>query len=1045
MSNPIGLDKLFDFNDTSKLESTIVLIERLNSVYDMLVSQSAKNSQHFSDNLNEILQSAKKLEDQIQDLDATEKAHQETIIKSAAEADKLLKRNELYTKAVKEEDQQIALLIEQQKKLVSAKEKLENANKAEAGSLNDLKDQLKQATTAYMNMGDATDEAIKQDALNKVKALSKAVNDGEQAYKDARKAVDYAAGSYYELNQRVVEAKKRLKEMEGGIGSTSQEFKDLQKFVKTGSDQLKEFDKSIGDNQRNVGNYKEAFEGLDGVLGGAIGRVKTLGTELLKLAANPVVLTLGVIAGLLAAATSAVKTFFETTGEGEDILAEQKGVWDAFFITLRKGWSGVGKSITEAIGPDTMQGFLSAFLMQYAPGLSATFNVTAKAARSLALEIDKLEDLIVVRTISRAETELEVNKRLEASKNKLLFTDQERLDFLKGAVSLQEELSKTEIDTEKQKLDTMQKTLLLNRDNVKFLRNKIEFTQEGLAQLKQEVVDSGLLGTEKQELADQVSKIIGLEAQYFQQQKRNTSQIVALTQEIEKAKRDRINREIDATNTLNKFLLDAEIKRNDEISKDEDASLIERLDAVNNAADARIKSLEIEKQNELNVVQRAAEDRIRAEGKEVTAALLAEDKALEKQRELIAAKYVQLTKDTNQAALDAVENNVFKQLKKDSEELNADTSTIYNEQLRALEQSFQAGNVTVSRLLAQRQNIQANAQRQAIIDQISYLEEQKKLLEQYGHDTSDIDQKISAARLQLARGTSDKTIEQMQRINDAVVSLAAQAFQTASSLINASAQKNIDSLNLRLAAEEEAKNRSIAIVGDDAQAKAFIEEQSAERSKAIQAEINKEKRKAAIYDKAVAITQATVQTALGVARAIGSGVPPLNFILAALTGAAGALQIAAIAAQPIPAFAQGTPFSPEGWALVGEAGREIVRDPSGKQEVVNGPQVRYLAEGSQVIPNRPTEALLRDAALYGDGYLVGQVVGSYNGNASALNAVRTGMETDRIVHALGRTGQQMANAIASQPRDYYDEKGYRRYEGNVGARVLRLDNRYKLQ
>ena len=54
--------------------------------------------------------------------------------------------------------------------------------------------------------------------------------------------------------------------------------------------------------------------------------------------------------------------------------------------------------------------------------------------------------------------------------------------------------------------------------------------------------------------------------------------------------------------------------------------------------------------------------------------------------------------------------------------------------------------------------------------------------------------------------------------------------------------------------------------------------------------------------KALAIIQATINTALGVTSAIGSSGPPANFILAAITAAAGAVQIGLIASQT---FAKG--------------------------------------------------------------------------------------------------------------------------------------------
>lgn len=87
-------------------------------------------------------------------------------------------------------------------------------------------------------------------------------------------------------------------------------------------------------------------------------------------------------------------------------------------------------------------------------------------------------------------------------------------------------------------------------------------------------------------------------------------------------------------------------------------------------------------------------------------------------------------------------------------------------------------------------------------------------------------------------------------------------------------------------------------------------------------------RKAAEQGKAVAIMQAIVNVAEGVTKALASGIPPWNFILAGITAAAGAIQIALIRAQPIPLAAGGIfkkpVFSSGADYMAGEAGPEAV-------------------------------------------------------------------------------------------------------------------------
>jgi hypothetical protein len=67
--------------------------------------------------------------------------------------------------------------------------------------------------------------------------------------------------------------------------------------------------------------------------------------------------------------------------------------------------------------------------------------------------------------------------------------------------------------------------------------------------------------------------------------------------------------------------------------------------------------------------------------------------------------------------------------------------------------------------------------------------------------------------------------------------------------------------------------------------------------------LTKNERKAArnraIIQKAAAITEATINTLVGVTKALASSAPPINFVLAALVGAAGAVNIGLIAAKPL--------------------------------------------------------------------------------------------------------------------------------------------------
>jgi len=85
-------------------------------------------------------------------------------------------------------------------------------------------------------------------------------------------------------------------------------------------------------------------------------------------------------------------------------------------------------------------------------------------------------------------------------------------------------------------------------------------------------------------------------------------------------------------------------------------------------------------------------------------------------------------------------------------------------------------------------------------------------------------------------------------------------------------------------------------------------------------------RKQAMMSKATSLVGAVVNTAEAVTKALASSFPPMNFINAAIVGAMGAAQIALIATQPLPAFAEGGVaglHGPEA-IIVGEKGPERI-------------------------------------------------------------------------------------------------------------------------
>lgn len=143
--------------------------------------------------------------------------------------------------------------------------------------------------------------------------------------------------------------------------------------------------------------------------------------------------------------------------------------------------------------------------------------------------------------------------------------------------------------------------------------------------------------------------------------------------------------------------------------------------------------------------------------------------------------------------------------------------------------------------------------------------------------------------------------DRAKSVEDAIVSSVQSTFDNVQKIMKIAADAENkafeDSLNQRQA--------RIDALNDDLQTatgaqRVFLEKQIAQEKaaqKTLKEQADKARKEQGEAQKAVAITQAIVNTALAVTQALGSAPPPASFILAGAAGAAGAIEIATIAAQ----------------------------------------------------------------------------------------------------------------------------------------------------
>ena len=238
------------------------------------------------------------------------------------------------------------------------------------------------------------------------------------------------------------------------------------------------------------------------------------------------------------------------------------------------------------------------------------------------------------------------------------------------------------------------------------------------------------------------------------------------------------------------------------------------------------------------------------------------------------------------------------------------------------------------------------------------------------------------AVLEYQKYITDQRIRENERVGDEEEKeaelkkqLLQEVFNLASALSDAQLEKELARLDKLSEENEQWKEDEIArierlaeqgVISEehaDADIQA-IEDQAAVREEEIEKKRIEAERKNAIFEKAQAVAQAAINTALAITAALTS--PFTSAAMIPLIAATGAAQIATILATPLPEYAKGTQDHPGGLAMVGDGGRaEMVVFPDGSvwrtpatDTLVNLPEhTKVLPDYDAVIAQHPFRQL----------------------------------------------------------------------------------------
>lgn len=271
----------------------------------------------------------------------------------------------------------------------------------------------------------------------------------------------------------------------------------------------------------------------------------------------------------------------------------------------------------------------------------------------------------------------------------------------------------------------------------------------------------------------------------------------------------------------------------------------------------------------------------------------------------------------------------------------------------------------------------------------------KQLMDRAAKRKQEIDDaKLLARQLRQVIREMNQLFSALGNISDAYHEREMQQIEARSRAMQRSFEDREAQLQQLTLSDEEREKRMSAL---SAQRRAQERQIEAERLEAA--------RKQAIANKLISISQITLSTLIGVQNAL-AGPPPLppNPILAGIIASTGALNLSAVLAAPLPQFAKGTDNAPEGYAIVGEKGHELVVEPSGKKWITPAKDtLTYLKAGSKVIPNNELIEMARNSVY------------------SELGGINKPLTTDVYGAALIRTFENLTNDV-KELKEVFKEK-----------------------
>lgn len=586
-----------------------------------------------------------------------------------------------------------------------------------------------------------------------------------------------------------------------------------------------------------------------------------------------------------------------------------------------------------------------------------------------------------------------------------------------------------------------QKTNLIKRlnalDTSTASVNNIEKLREELS-YQQSIFEKSEIGSKEQ--IDAKKQILSLEKQIADATGKTADEQKKKNDESTKRIKELQEREVKAVFESGQLKLKAEADLNKRIIDNDFASVDDRLEAlyryedvstaiVSNAAAFRLQNEKLTKTERLNIEATAA--------KEVQDLILNNNQIEQK----ILEKSYANRNDIVKKSLDERLNIIKESSAREQAALSDDESKA----LVVLAENYKAGVLTKEEYEKGKLEVQRKYTKARLQGELDSAQQIFESLKEKGFDSTQAEKDLADVKRKISKDLADDQIkdaervaEEKQKLYEKEKELAGEIANTVTAFFDANIdrkkneiQAEKDVVDVRKEADIEKVNSSLATEAEKADKLAVINARAQAQKEALERRQRQLDEQKARFDRARSIAAIIQSTAQGVMAALTS-FPP-NIPLSILIGAIGAAQVAQVLARPIPKYATGTDYSPEGLAIVGERGPELRINPDGTQELTPGTaSYAYLKEGTKIIPADITKNLINQSML------------ANAGGVQFKNEADFDRHTSRMIDAYRAETKDLKKAISNRSENYVSitEGGFKTSVKKSGGWYNYINNKF---